>query len=200
MKYLYDGFTIPLDWNVIDCGAYIGGFSLSTNRKHAGSIYCLEPSPYNFKALELNVGLHRENRNIKCLNIALGETTEKSALHISGTGQDDSILGIDNAEDDFHETVDVQVYSFSDLASKLELNLDKTILKLEAEGSELAVINGLGNKLPAVITIDVSAEMFGKSPLVEVASLLDGMGYSISNPTFGINDEPIALICHRQKS
>jgi len=195
-KYLYDGFEIPTDWDIVDCGAYVGGFSLSVSPLHHGRIFSLEPSPYNFRALVENIELHKVGRIIKPLNIGLGKCSGGTLFHISVSGQDDSSLSVDEKIDDFHETVEVHQVSFSDFAKANNLRLDKTFLKLEAEGEELSIIQGFNGSLPAVISVDVSAEFFGKSPILEVKKLLTELGYHCKTATSGPRGEPVALISY----
>ena len=54
--YCLDGFKIPPDWDVIDCGAYVGWFSLElAEAGHGGRIFSVEPSSKTFIALQKNI-------------------------------------------------------------------------------------------------------------------------------------------------
>jgi FkbM family methyltransferase len=196
-KYLYDNFEIPFDWDVVDCGAYVGGLSLAVARKHQGRIFAIEPSPFNFRALQLNLIAHNSSHFVTAHNYALGAEISSGTLHISVTGQDDSLLSVDEISDDFHSTHLVKIRTFSDFAFAHDLNLDKTFLKIEAEGAELEVLQGMRESLPRVISLDVSAEMYGKSPLPEVLVFLSNNGFMCKPATIGIGGEPISVIAYR---
>ena len=196
-KYLYSGFVIPKDWDVVDCGAYVGGFSLAVTEERTGRVFAIEPSPYNFQALENNISTYDTKKIISAYNVALGSASGLGTLHISVTGQDDSILGVDERLDDFHLEKTVEIQTFHEFTLFHCLNLDRTFLKVEAEGAELQVLEGMGPSLPKAISLDVSAEMFGKSPVLEVMSYLTTRGYSCQAPTIGIHGEPIALLALR---
>jgi FkbM family methyltransferase len=196
-KYLYSGFVIPKDWDVVDCGAYIGGFSLAVREERIGRVFAIEPSPYNFQALKNNISAHDTKKTISAHNVALGSASGLGTLHISVTGQDDSILGVDESLDNFHLERTVEIQTFHEFALFHCLNLDKTFLKVEAEGAEIQVLEGMGQSLPKAISLDVSAEMFGKSPVSEVMSYLTSRGFICQAPTIGIHGEPIALFALR---
>lgn len=196
-KYLYDNFEIPSDWDVVDCGAYIGGLSLAVARKHQGRVFAIEPSPFNFRSLQLNLMVHNCSHIVTAHNFAFGAEAGSGTLHISVTGQDDSLLSVDEISDDFHSDQLVTITTFSDFALEYNLDLDKTFLKVEAEGAELEVLLGMRRCLPRVISVDVSAEMYGKTPLPEVLDFLSRSGYVCKPATFGISGEPISVIAYR---
>ena len=194
-KYCYDGFVIPDYWDVIDCGAYVGGFSLAVAQKNNARIFAVEPSPHNFHALTLNLELLNTKKNILPLNFGLGDQFAKRKLHISSTGQDDSLIGVDDKFDDTGSSEIVEIHTLSDLISKNKIDVTQCFLKVEAEGFEPEVIAGLGNFRPAVISIDVSSERFGQSPLKQLIEQLEGMGYGCHEPSReGV--EPIAMISY----
>jgi hypothetical protein len=52
-------------------------------------------------------------------------------------------------------------------------------VKIEAEGVELEVFEGLGDMRPARLAIDVSPERDGQSPAGEFRTLLEPLGYEV---------------------
>lgn len=198
-KYLYDNFEIPSDWDVVDCGAYIGGFSLAIAENHKGRVFAVEPSPFNFRALQLNIISHNCSNIVTAYNFAFGAKLTSGTLHISVTGQDDSLLEVDEILDDFHSVELVEIWTFSDFANTHHLDLNKTFLKVEAEGAELDVLLGMRESLPRVISLDVSAEMYGKSPLQEVLIFLSHQGFICKPAMLGRGGEPISVIAYRNE-
>ena len=73
-----------------------------------------------------------------------------------------------------------------------DIDVDNLYLKVEAEGFEPEIIEGLGNNRPRVIAVDVTAERNMESPRVEIENQLKKWGYETYNThrcLFGLKDE-----------
>lgn len=197
-KYLYTDFEIPSNWTIVDCGSYVGGFSISISKDHSGKIYCVEPSPSNFEALRKNIELFSATNNIDIFNYGFGETNMIADMSISGSGQDDSLLGVDDSGDDISQIVKVEIKRFDQFADEKGIDLDKCFLKLEAEGYEIEAIKGLGVCKPLVISVDISAERLGESPLQEVSNQLRSIGYDLIETNLD-KGEPVTLLAFRKQ-
>ena len=194
-KYLYDGFLIPSNWDVIDCGAYVGGFAMSVESPREGRTFALEPSAKNFEALLRNLELMGIGPAVVPVRIGLGDTNSFFDMSISGSGQDNSILGVDSPEDDLSESQVVELRTLASFISEHEIKEEECFLKVEAEGYEIEVIRGFGEFRPRVISVDVSPERYGESPLPQIEKMLSDLGYKCIDPLHN-GDFPVSLIAY----
>ena len=170
-KYSCPGFAIVEAGDVVvDCGAFVGGFSLSC-ASFAKSIYVFEPSASNFSCVEKNL---RNLKHVYPMKAGLGEHSGTAKLNISSSAVEHSFLDVDDGTIEGVEEVPVSRLEDLVSAGKIE-SID--FLKVEAEGFEVEVIRGLGDLRPPKIAIDVSAERGGESPQAEIVSLLQPLGY-----------------------
>ena len=121
---------------VVDVGANVGQFAAAVKALSPGShVVCFEPDPIVFSSLARNVG---ELPNVEAQCLALGresgvatlfrhELSVMSSFHPAGAGYDEKI------------TVSVDVARLDDVLGD-EDPVD--ILKVDVEGSELAVLQG----------------------------------------------------------
>ena len=123
---------------IIDCGANYGDLYLKLSNLNLPVHYIgIEPSPSDFSCLEFNV-----TNKFKIINKALGKTNGKMPFYLSEDEGDSSI--IEPAQ--FKEIISVPVMRLDNLIQ--ELNIDKIkLLKVEAEGYEPEVLEGLGDKV-----------------------------------------------------
>lgn len=170
-KYALPGFvSVEPGDVVVDCGAYVGGFSLSAV-KVAAEVHAFEPDPDNFACLLRNfagVG------NIRLNRAGLYDATKTVTLHLSASSVEHSLLLPDDGT--VVETAEIQVFSLGEYCREHGIGrLD--FLKLEAEGVELEAFEGLGEMLPRKLAIDVSPERDGESPADEFVERLSGLGF-----------------------
>jgi len=172
-KYSLPGFLAVEDGDVvIDCGAYVGGFCLSA-AKRARSLHAFEPEIKNFACLQANLsGLP----NIVLKQAGLYSVSQIMKLNISRSGVEHSLLAPDDGE-----TIERRPTQFISLADYCADNNILTIdfLKLEAEGVELEIFDGLGDLRPRKLAIDVSPEREGRSPANDFLFRLKPLGYEI---------------------
>jgi len=172
-KYSLPGFlTVEDNDVVIDCGAYVGGFSLSAS-KRARSLHAFEPETENFACLTANLS---GRQNVILNQVGLYSASQTMDLNISRSGVEHSLLTPDDGE--VIERRPIEVISLKDycIANKISV-ID--FLKLEAEGVELEIFEGLGHLRPRKIAIDVSPEREGKSPANDFLRQLGLLGYEI---------------------
>ncbi len=170
-KYTMPGFVEVSDNDVVvDCGAFVGGFSLSAVHK-AKTIYCFEPSYINYSSASRNL---EKYKNVVLYNAGLFTSTERLAFNISDNPVDSSILSPDDGI--VKEKVSIQVYNPKDLFSQLAVEkID--FFKLEAEGVELEILEATEGLDIHKFAIDCSPERDGMSPLEEVVSILKSRDY-----------------------
>ena len=137
-SYCLDKIIFNEDDIVIDCGANYGDLQLKLSNLNLPVYYIgVEPSPSDFSCLEFNV-----TKKFKIINKALGKTNSKMPFYLSEDEGDSSI--IEPAK--FKEIISVPVIRLDSLIQ--ELSIDKIkLLKIEAEGYEPEVLEGLGEKV-----------------------------------------------------
>lgn len=174
-KYTAADFQIQNTDTVIDCGAFVGGFSVAARLSGAKRVISIEPSSKNFRCLKLNLSMHTQP-NPEALNMGLGAKPTTAKLNLSSSGCDDSILDPD--EGALHTSEDIQIETVENLVKNLEINPADLFLKVEAEGYEPEIIDGLGDVRPRLIVVDVTPERDGESPRNLIQSKLERLGYS----------------------
>lgn len=172
-KYAMPGFCEVTAGDIVfDCGAYIGGFSMSV-ADTAGTVYSFEPAPLNFRCLERNAA---QFPNIHARAIGLGRQTGPMRLNLSKSSVEHSFLAPDRGASDRAITVDVR--TARDVVAEAGLTR-VDFFKIEAEGFEIEVFQGLGDLRPRKIAIDVSPERDRESPAAVLHRGLTEMGYDV---------------------
>jgi len=130
---------------VIDVGAHVGVFTLKASRRaNNGLIIAVEPNPQNYKLLLENIK-RNELRNVIALNIALSNYDGVARLYTN-----DSMIQ-SSAEHSIVKQVskkylEVTVKKLDTILD--ELQLDKVnMIKIDAEGAELEILQGALNTL-----------------------------------------------------
>lgn len=180
---------LPTD-TVIDCGAFIGAFSIAAYKKNVQRIFSIEPSSRNFKCLNLNIRHYKAEDKITSVNIGLGNKCAKLKLNLSELSCENSFLKCDQGATGKTEMVDVKTLDV--FIKENDIDVDNLYLKVEAEGFEPEIIQGLGDNRPRVIAVDVTAERNMESPRVEIENQLKQWGYETYNTQrclFGLKDE-----------
>jgi FkbM family methyltransferase len=170
-KYSLPRFVEVEDGDIVfDCGAYIGGFSFASSSK-AEKVYVFEPERENFFAASQNL---QGFSNVQTEQIGLFNTSGCVQFNVSSSGVEHSILRPDNGLT--LERIKIAAMRIDDFC---EVNRIERIdfLKVEAEGVEPEVVEGLGTMRPRKLAIDVSPERNGQSPADEIERLLTSWNY-----------------------
>ena len=130
---------------VLDIGANIGYYTLMLSKAvgKTGKIYSFEPEPNNFELLKKNVSINKCD-NVILVNSAVGKEDGKLKLYLS----DPKFIGANGMHRIYPskyssgETIEVDIIS---LDNYLDPNVKKNIsfIKIDAEGSELPIIQGM---------------------------------------------------------
>ncbi len=175
-KYQYPGFVeVERGDTVIDCGSFAGGFSLSAADR-AKAIYAFEPSPRNFAALTKNAQGHD---NITPVNMGLYNKTTTMKMNLSSTHVDDSLLAVDHGEGT-GEVVDILLITLDEWAAEQGIEVID-FFKLEAEGVENEVLEGIQKTRVRKFAVDCSPEREGQSNINEMRDELEKRGYETKN-------------------
>lgn len=172
-KYCMPGFVeVEAGDIVIDCGAYVGGFSLSA-AKIASELHAFEPEQANATCVRRNLaGMD----HVCVVEAGLYSVTGQMTLNVSESSVEHSLLQPD--DNTLVEQRRVPVISLRDYARTKAIE-QYDFIKIEAEGVELEVFDGLDGMLPQKLAIDVSAERDGKSPANEFQARLLSLGYEV---------------------
>ena len=172
-KYCLPGFVQVQPGDVVvDCGAYVGGFSLSA-AKVAREVHAFEPDGHNADCARRNLA---EVRNVRVLECGLYDRSDEMQLNISASSVEHSLLQPD--DNIVVETRPIPVMSLADYARRNGIERFDFV-KIEAEGVELEVFDGLEHMRPSRLAIDVSPERNGQSPAAEFRSRLEPLGYEV---------------------
>jgi FkbM family methyltransferase len=172
-KYCLPGFVeVEAGDIVVDCGGFVGGFSLSA-AKVASQVHIFEPEHLNFRCIKQNfAGIG----NVVMNQAGLYSETRTMRLNISTSGVEHSLLAPDDGV--VVQVKEIQVIALRDYL--LSRNLPRfDFVKIEAEGVELEVFDGLRDCLPRKLAIDVSPERDGQSPFEAFRSKLSQLGYEM---------------------
>lgn len=172
-KYSLPGFVqVEQGDVVIDCGAYVGGFSFSAAQV-AKSVHVFEPERKNFRATQRNLA---KFENVVVSHCGLYSHNQMAALNISESSVEHSLLSPDDGDAIGTETVKLERLDTYCAQSGLSC---PDFVKIEAEGVELEVFEGLGDLRPSKIAIDVSPERNGLSPAEAFKELLLERRYEV---------------------
>ena len=130
---------------VIDIGANVGAAAVMFAVSFPdATVYCFEPSPANFQLLQRNVSAFK---NVRAFPWGLLDRDETVKLY---TGAD---LSLQNSMARSAETTDTfetaQVRRASEEFDRLGIT-EPSLIKLDTEGCELAILKDLANRLDAV--------------------------------------------------
>ncbi len=153
----------------MDVGAHYGYFSLlaSSIVGNSGKVYAFEASPTTYKVLKKN---ELNCKNIKSFHLAVSDKntdlifyefpnlySEYNTLHVNQFEKEDWFSAYKP------RAIKVRSVLLSEFLSKNKMD-DPKIIKIDVEGAEFSVINGLKSYLP------------GKSPLIVMEHLSDSRG------------------------
>lgn len=175
-KYTHPDTPILPSDIVIDCGAFVGGFSIAAAQAGAKHVYGAEPSSINMESFRANICHYACEDLITPLHIGLGNTEGTMTLNLSSSGCDNSFLEPDEGATGTFEYVQIQ--TLKTLIKEKNIDPDYLYLKVEAEGFEPEVIYGLGEYQPRVIVIDITPERNNLSPKDEIEQHLIARGYT----------------------
>ena len=168
-RYLLNNIEFLPGDIVFDCGANLGDLLLwFQNRKTDISYHAFEPSPEECRLLKTNIGKHNSRQ------VALWKESSILDFYISSQKADSSLI----KPKKYTNILRVN-------AERLDSFIDKNIklLKLEAEGGELEVLEGAGEKINKInyISADLGPEsgVNQESTFVPVSNFLKQKNFSL---------------------
>jgi len=175
------------DKRVIDVGAEKGTFVEAFLRAGCPELHAVEPYPPHVDFLTRRFG---GNGAVRILPIAAGASDGKATLHIAQdrSGREHhyhhSLVHFESRGDVmWQRAIPVECRSLGSLVEEGRLPPEVGILKIDTEGHDLAVLQGLGPLRAAVIMAEYwhdLPEVFGPCPyaLSDLAAILGPRGYS----------------------
>tara|TARA_B100000287_G_C20438662_1_gene704659 strand:- start:11 stop:850 length:840 start_codon:yes stop_codon:yes gene_type:complete len=136
--------------SLIDVGANIGLYSLYAAKKNH-KVYAFEPESLNFACLNLNIFDNNLNNKINAYPIAINDENKISSLNLTSLkfgGSGNSFdRNITDSGANFEPIYNQGSISFSLDQISENLNFFPEHIKIDVDGNELKVINGMSNLL-----------------------------------------------------
>jgi FkbM family methyltransferase len=179
-KVLQTEYLLPVDLIkvgdlVVDCGANIGEFSLICN-DYGAHVLAFEPDPIEFKALGANI---QDRAHIETFNVALWNETKELSFFDANDSGDSSLIDPGSAR----SVIQVQASRFDDVDLGALSDARIRLFKLEAEGAEPEILEGLQATLPRIdyIVVDMGPErgLSKTATVVEVTDFLYSHGFQL---------------------
>lgn len=150
-----------------DVGANIGSYTLIASEIPETKVFSMEPHPVTYALLQENVQLNRRG-NVVCLNVAV--SCKDSEVRLTD-GEEPSLNHVLAADERVDREVCVPGRRLQTLCT--ELGIVPDFVKIDVEGHEHAVLDGLGNFKSAPRLIFIEG---GDRP--EIKEWMDESGYS----------------------
>lgn len=158
---------IPGEYTFIDVGANFGAWSFSL-ASHFSRVVVVEPDPRCYGCC---VRTARQLRlsNLDIVNVALADRDGEGLLYPCASHIGDSRIYNPGDVDRMNPT-QVKLMSFDSLVSKYNVNTERMFIKLDAQGAEPLVIQGMTRSLRSANTVLLFSE---------VQALLSSSGSSV---------------------
>ncbi len=179
--YLLNNIEFEDEDLVIDCGANLGDLYLYLNLlNYKINYFGIEPGKGEFEALEYNTKNKETLIKSELFNIAFGKDNSKMELFYSPSKANSSLIEPPDFETKYQ--IDVQTIDQFIMKNKLKGKKIK-LLKLEAEGYEPEILQGLINNLENInyISADVGPErgLLNQCTVVEVTNFLISKNFKL---------------------
>jgi FkbM family methyltransferase len=180
---------------VLDAGANTGQYAKGLRENYTGRIVSFEPLSMAFKHLRAAAA---SDSKWQCLQIALGEVDGSAIINIAANSVSSSLLPI------LAKHIRVaprSVYVGSETVSTRSLDslihdglelTHKTLLKMDVQGFELAVLRGAQNALATIPIVEIELSLvalYDGQPLFdEIYQHLRSLGFSLASLGMGLVD------------
>lgn len=197
-ELLRDESLIKLGDVVVDVGACYGGYTsfFSSILGGTGKIYCVELFPQNFQNLEMRFG---HFKNIEFINAAISDSIGTESVYIGDSSEAHNIIGHSTSH---VPNVKVGEIKSTTLDEMLKDEVEVGLIKIDVEGAELKVLNGMTNVIKRTKAILIENHLDEIWPEIRKI-LIEDNGFSCYNiekdENVTINSErPYQCLCRRQ--
>ena len=176
------------DYNIfVDIGANFGKITIDS-AKYFSKCLCFEPSIENFNKLSSNLQKNKIS-NVSVYNCALGKKSGTGKLFLAPNLAGQNRLAVAPEEDWNWQDVDIR--TLDDVMEELDIH-EKCIIKIDAEGSELAILEGSKKTLQKdcliISEFNPMCLSINDSKPSDYVDFLKSLGYSF----FNLNGKPTA--------
>lgn len=169
-KYCIAGCSIEKGDIVVEIGANVGEFTLMASR-NASRVYSFEPDPSCFYCLNENT---RATENVEVIHNAASDKNSSQVFYVSSEDADSSLI----QPKTYSQKIEINTIRLDSWMESREL-LAIDFLKIEAEGAEMEVLKGLGDKIQSVkkVSVDGGPERYGEPTSQDVDQFLRLHGF-----------------------
>ncbi len=177
----------------LDIGGHAGLYAVCMAKLGATEVFSFEPTPSSFKLLEKTISLNHFESVIRTIPAAVTDKSGKGSFFITSplnkwtdTARVSEVnsfaTGVDFGNTLNRQELEVNTFSIDDFCRNNKLN--PTFIKIDAEGSELAVLKGaietLRTRRPSgILGLHSFAYRDKKKELSEIWELLNGLSLQI---------------------
>lgn len=157
----------------LDVGANIGNHTVRLFSDFFKNVFCFEPNPKTFEALEINV---KDLEHVQCFNYGLGSRVDKLPFRRNDTNIGASKIIVDSTNTDDTNVIMIEVFPLD----KIKLGKPVSLIKLDIEGHEHEFLKGAEKTIRTDIPLILFEENFentdhyGKSKVIKQ---LEDWGY-----------------------
>lgn len=141
-RFFDDEFQIEPGDTVVDIGGYIGSFALpAAQRAGPGRIYSFEPSPDNFRQLEINLRLN-DLPNVQVFNLGVASSDRTITLFLDHMNPASNSIYLRSDQGKGEHCVQREAISIGTLFARY--GIDRCdFLKVDCEGAEYEILMSL---------------------------------------------------------
>lgn len=147
---------IPENARVVDIGANIGYYAL-IEAKRAQKVYAIEPEPNNIEILRKNIALNNYENVVEVYQYAISDGRGTASLDISNVPNKYRLQSPLNLHQ--HKLIEVETITLDEFLG----NMDVDVVRMDLEGAEWLVINGMKNLIgkgkPLILFIEIHREL-----------------------------------------
>eukprot|EP00581_Thalassiosira_minuscula_P002454 CAMPEP_0183739286 /NCGR_PEP_ID=MMETSP0737-20130205/56665_1 /TAXON_ID=385413 /ORGANISM="Thalassiosira miniscula, Strain CCMP1093" /LENGTH=241 /DNA_ID=CAMNT_0025974043 /DNA_START=340 /DNA_END=1065 /DNA_ORIENTATION=+ len=195
--------TLPERWNAaktgaenevyVEIGANIGSCVMEMLMSTDANIVAFEPTPRNYELLSRTIYLlgPEYQRRVALFPIALGSESVKSQVYSSEGNMGNSVVGKpikDFESQQINEPVDIFVERID---SVLSHNISIPLMKLDAQGFECQILDGMSPEIAAniyQIKFEIDQNMLNQQGCKNLLPRLRNFGFVITGLTGGVID------------
>ena len=138
-RFFDDEFRIDPSDTVVDIGGYIGSFAVPAAKQASkGRVLSFEPSPENFRQLELNLQLNRLD-NLRAFNVGLASSDRSITLFLDHMNPASNSIYLRSDQGKDENCVEREAISLATLFSRYHIDLCD-FMKVDCEGAEYEIL------------------------------------------------------------